>query len=67
MAKEKISTQTLLKKAPKKGSVLFEAKTGESDPMFSAIYLLRAGAKKALGIDDLDSVNEIEVTVKVKS
>lgn len=68
MAKEngKTATQTLSKKAPKKGSVLFEAKSGEADPLFSSLYLMREGAKKQLGLTNLDDTSEIEVTVRVK-
>lgn len=66
MPKSKTAVQVLSQKAPKKGSVLFEAKTGEPNPMFSALYLMRDGAKKMLGIDNLDSVTEIEITVSVK-
>ena len=49
-------------KAPKKGSVLFES--NEPDSIFQAVYLMRSGAKKHLGIENLDSVQEIELTVK---
>ena len=58
----KTATLRMKQKAPKKGSVLFES--SEPDSMFQAVYLMRSGAKKSLGIDDLDKVQEIEITVK---
>jgi len=49
-------------KAPKKNSVLFES--NDPNSLFQAVYLMRDGAKKHLGIDDLDKIQEIEITVK---
>jgi hypothetical protein len=50
-------------KAPKKNSVLFES--GDPNSLFQSVYMMRDGAKKLLGVDDLDKVTEIEMTVKV--
>jgi hypothetical protein len=63
MPKVQETTIKMKNKAPKKGSVLFES--SESDPILSAIYLMRQGMEKNLGIKNLDDVKEIEVTVKV--
>jgi hypothetical protein len=57
-------TQTFKQKAPKKNSVLFE--NNSRDALFQNVYLMRDGAKDALGIDNLDSVKEFEMTVTVK-
>ena len=59
------ATQILVQNSPKKGSVRFDAKESEKYPMFQSLYLMREGVKKALGIKDLDSADQIEVTVRV--
>jgi hypothetical protein len=61
-AKVKEATLKMRQKAPKKNSVLFESNYPES--LFQAVYLMRDGVKQHLGIDDLDKIQEIEITVK---
>lgn len=57
--------QILVQNSPKKHSVRFDAKDGDKHPLFSSLYMSRDGARKQLGIKDLDSASEIEVTVRV--
>lgn len=59
---KKEATLKLKQKAPKKNSVLFESTDPKS--LFQAVYLMRDGAKQHLGIDDLDKIQEIELSVK---
>ena len=56
------ATLKMKQKAPKKNSVLFESNDPKS--LFQAVYLMRDGVKQHLGIDDLDKIQEIEITVK---
>jgi len=60
----KTATVIMKQKAPKKGSVLFES--SDPDSPFTAVYLTRRGASEMMGIKDLDSVAEIEISVTPK-
>ena len=51
----------------KKGSFRYEAKSSEKHPLFATVYLMREGARKLLGIKDLDDVEEIEISVRAVS
>lgn len=57
--------QILVQNSPKKGSVRFDAKSSDKHPLFQNLYLMRDSAKKLLGISDLDSADQIEVSVRV--
>lgn len=59
-------TQVLVQSKPVKHSVQFKAKDGEKKPLFTSVYFMREGAEKYLGVKDLDEVEEIEITVRLK-
>jgi hypothetical protein len=64
-AKEKEATQILNKPDPKKHSVLFHEDPTDPHPLFKGLYLTREAAKTLLGVDDLDKVVAIQITVSV--
>jgi hypothetical protein len=63
MAKE--ATQKLKYPVAKKHSVQFRQAESEKTPLFSSVYLMREGAKKLLGIKNLDEITKIEITIRI--
>lgn len=61
--KNKTATFVMTQKAPKKNSVLFESK--DQGALLQACYVMRDGAKEHFGINDLDAVKELTVTMAV--
>ena len=60
------ATQKLSDAKPVKHSVQFKADEKDKYQLFSSVYLLRKGAEKLLGVKDLDEIESIEITVRVK-
>lgn len=59
-------TQKFSKKSEHKPSVRFDPDKNQKLPLTNGFYLNREAAQKLLSCDDLDGVNEIEVTVRIK-
>lgn len=70
MEKQKSKTVTLILNVPvsKKGSVRFSAKKAEDGgpkaPITRDVYVDRLAAMQQLGINDLDTVKAIELTIR---
>ena len=61
----KIAKQRMKYPKPVKHSVQFKQRKSDKYPLFTSGYLMREGAAHELGVEDLDDVEEIEVTVRV--
>lgn len=63
---KKSATQKMGAPEKKKGSVKFNAtSTNPLTQLFSSVYLNRAAAAAMLGVEDLDEVTELEITVTI--
>ncbi len=62
----KEAKQTLKYPVAKKHSVQFNQGKSDKTPLVTSLYLMREAAAKMLGVKNLDEIQEIEITVKIK-